>query len=273
MSSFKYLDKEVFYLVEGEGKPIVILNGIMMSTKSWTPFVSSLTVQNQLIRVDFFDQGLSAKLPGTSYTQEIQVDLLEALLQHLNLPKVSIVGISYGGEVAVQYAIKYPNRVDRLMLFNTTAFTSPWLKEIGRGWIAAGKTRNGQAYYQTTIPVIYSPQYFESRLDWMKKREQVLIPIFSNPEFLDAMERLTLSAESYDVRNHLSQITAKTLIVSAEEDYLTPMENQNYLAKQIKNSELIKIPGAGHASMYEKPLLFTSLILGFVNVKDIEYSI
>lgn len=273
MSSFNYQGKDVFYLVEGTGKPIVILNGIMMSTKSWTPFVSSLTVYNQLIRLDFFDQGLSAKLPDTTYTQQIQVDLLSALLHHLNLSKVSIVGISYGGEVAVQFAIQYPDMVDRLLLFNTTAYTSPWLKEIGRGWIAAGKTRNGQAYYQTTIPVIYSPHYFESRLDWMKKREQVLIPIFSNPDFLDAMERLTLSAESYDVRDKLSLITAKTLIVSAEEDYLTPMDNQSYLSEHIQNSELIKIPNAGHASMYEKPLLFTSLILGFVNVKDTEYQI
>ncbi len=273
MSSFQFQGKEVYYITEGTGKPIVILNGIMMSTKSWAPFVSSLTDQNQLIRVDFFDQGLSEKLPNVTYTQMIQVELLKGLIDHLKLEMISIVGISYGGEVAVQFAIHYPNLVDRLLLFNTTAYTSPWLKEIGRGWIEAGKTRNGQAYYQTTIPVIYSPHYFESRLDWMKKREQVLIPIFSNPDFLDAMERLTMSAESYDVRDQLSKITAKTLIISAEEDFLTPMENQIYLFNHIKGSELVKIPKVGHASMYERPLLFTSLVLGFVNVKETEYQI
>lgn len=273
MSSFKFQGKEVFYLVEGQGKPIVILNGIMMSTKSWAPFVNSLTSQNQLIRLDFFDQGQTEKLTNESYTQMIQVELLKALLDHLKLNQVSIVGISYGGEVAVLFAITYPSSVDRLLLFNTTAYTSPWLKEIGRGWIEAGKTRNGQAYYQTTIPVIYSPHYFESKLEWMKNREKVLIPIFSNPVFLDAMERLTLSAESYDVREKLHLITAKTLIVSAEEDYLTPMYNQTYLFNHIKDSELVKIPKAGHASMYERPLLFTSLVLGFVNVIDTTYQI
>jgi len=273
MSYFNHNNHQFFYTVEGSGKPILILNGIMMSTKSWAPFVHTLSAQNTLIRLDFYDQGQSDKIPGESYTQSIQVELIQALLQHLNLEKTSIVGISYGGEVALQFAIQYPNSVDRLLLFNTAAYTSPWLQDIGKGWIAASKTRNGQAYYQTAIPVIYSPHYYESKLEWMKKREQILIPIFSNPEFLDAMERLTNSAEHYDVRAELSHIQAKTLIVSAEEDYLTPMANQEYLYQHIKGSELIKIPVSGHASMYERPLLFTTLVLGFVNVLDTEYLI
>ncbi|MFA5419459.1 MAG: alpha/beta hydrolase, partial [Bacteroidales bacterium] len=261
------------YSIEGQGKPILILNGIMMSTKSWTSFVHSLSQQNVLIRLDFFDQGQSTKLPNEIYTQEIQVDLIQGLLEHLQIKKVNLVGISYGGEVALQFAIKYPDLVERMVLFNTTAYTSPWLKDIGRGWIAAGKTRNGQAYYQTAIPVIYSPHYYESKLEWMKKREALLVPIFSNPEFLDAMERLTISAESYDVRDKIHLVQAKTLIVSAEEDYLTPLDNQKYLYEHIPGSEWIKIPVSGHASMYERPLLFMTLVLGFINVADTEYAI
>ena len=273
MSSFVYNGKEVFYLLEGNGKPILILNGIMMSTKSWAPFVKAFTKHNTLLRVDFFDQGQTSKLPGETYTQDLQVDLLDALLNHLQIPSISIVGISYGGEVAIQYAIKFPSCVTRMILFNTTAYTSPWLTDIGRGWIAAGHTRNGRHYYQTTIPVIYSPHYYETKLDWMKKREEQLIPVFSNPEFLDAMERLIISAESFDVRNSLHLIQAKTLIISAEMDYLTPVDNQEFLHHQIKGSDWIKIPYAGHASMYEKPLLFTSLVLGYINVDETEYTI
>jgi len=194
-------------------------------------------------------------------------------LLHLQIAKINLVGISYGGSVAVLFAIKYPTLVDRMILFNTTPATGEWLRDIGRGWIATGKTRNGQAYYQTTIPVIYSPHYYQTKIEWMRRREIQLIPIFSNPDFLDAMERLTLSAESYDSRTRLGTITAKTLIVSAEEDYLTPLDNQKDLYDHIKGSEWIKIPVAGHASMYERPLLFTSLVLGFINVVDLEYAI
>lgn len=272
MAILNYQGKSVYYDVKGEGKPILILNGIMMSTKSWEPFVPTLSEHNMLIRLDFLDQGQSDRL-NEAYTQEIQVGILVELLLELNLPKVSVVGISYGGEIAVQFAYLYPHLVDRLILFNTTPYTSPWLAEIGHSWVNIGKTRNGQNYYQATIPVIYSPSFYAGRLDWMKKREAYLVPLFSNPAFLDAMERLTVSAESYDARAHLSKITAPTLIVSGDEDYLTPLADQKKLHEAIKGSYHLVLPGVGHASMYEKPMMFSTLVLGFINAKDTTYTI
>lgn len=273
MAILDFKGRSIYYDVTGEGRPILILNGIMMSTKSWEPFVSSLSKNNQLIRLDFMDQGQSDKLENSEYNQSIQVDIIHQLLHKLKIKKINIVGISYGGEVALLYATTYPMMIERLVLFNTTAYTSPWLAEIGYSWNAIGKTRNGKNYYEAAIPIIYSPSYYEKHLDWMKKREQVLIPVFSDPTFLDAMERLTNSAEHYDVRDKLERIKSPTLIVSADEDYLTPIKNQVYLHEHIKGSEYIMVPNAGHALMYEKPLLFTSLILGFINVSDTSYHI
>lgn len=273
MAILNFKGRSIYYDVKGSGKPILILNGIMMSTKSWEPFVSSFTENNQLIRLDFFDQGQSERLENSVYGQSLQVQVIEALLEELKLAKINIVGISYGGEVAVQFACQYPSHVERLVLFNTTANTNAWLAEIGHSWINIGKTRNGQNYYQATIPVIYSPSFYEKRLDWMKKREAYLVPIFSDPSFLDAMERLTNSAETYDARNELSKIIAPTLIVSTDEDYLTPLANQRELQKLIKDAYLVMIPGVGHASMYEVPMLFSTLVLGFINTKDTTYNI
>lgn len=273
MSLLNFKGRNIYYDVQGEGKPILILNGIMMSTKSWEPFVKSFSANNQFIRVDFIDQGQSDKLENSAYTLDIQVEILESLIKHLDVHKVNIVGISYGGEVATLFAIKYPYLVDRLVLFNTTPYTSPWLAEIGHQWNAIGRTRDGQTYYQATIPVIYSPSYYEARLDWMKNREKILIPVFSNPVFLDAMERLTNSAESYDARKDIKNIEAPTLIVAADEDALTPLKNQIELHEQIKHSELVILPGVGHASMYERPMLFVSLVLGFINTLETEYKV
>lgn len=273
MSTFSYQNHQIFYDVKGSGKPILILNGIMMSTRSWEPFVESFIENNMLIRLDFLDQGQSDRLEGQSYDQSIQVDLIHQLMIELKLEKINIVGISYGGEVAISFAIKYPDLVSRLVLFNTTPYTSPWLKEIGHQWNQIGRTRDGSTYYKATIPVIYSPSFYEKRLDWMKKREQILLPIFSNPVFLDQMERLTNSAESFDAREGLSKISAPTLIIAADEDYLTPISNQKQLHEFIKGSELVILPGVGHASMYEKPLLFMTLVLGFINTKDTTFTI
>ena len=273
MAQLSFKGRNIYYDVIGEGKPILLLNGIMMSTKSWEPFVSSLSLNNQLIRLDFIDQGQSEKLENSAYTQDIQVEVIVTLLKELHLSKVNVVGISYGGEIAVLLSSLYPHLVDRLILFNTTPHTSPWLAEIGHSWINIGKTRNGQNYYQATIPVIYSPSFYEKRLDWMKKREAILTPIFSNPTFLDAMERLTNSAESYDARTLLENIVAPTLIVSGDEDFLTPLSDQKKLHQMIKGSYHVILPGVGHASMYEVPMLFTTLVLGFINAKDTLYTV
>jgi pimeloyl-ACP methyl ester carboxylesterase len=275
MSVFKLNGREIFYELDGDAqKPkLVILNGIMMSTKSWAPFINTFKENFQVLRMDFFDQGQSTKLPGESYTHDIQIDALKDLLDYLHIDKINIVGISYGGNAGLAFACKYQERVERLMLFNSTAYTTDWLKDIGDGWNLAGRTRNPELYYKIAIPVIYSEKYYAEKIEWMRAREIQLKPVFSNPVFLDAMERLTISAESYDVRDKLEDLEIPVMIISAEQDTLTPVQDQEYLDKLIKNSYWIKLPGVGHASMYENPLIFTSLITGFFLVKDTTYTI
>ena len=268
MSIFKYKNKEVFYKIDGEisddKEIIIILNGIMMSTLSWEIFVEPFSKNNTLIRFDMFDQGQSSKL-DEDYTQEIQVELLKNLLDFLEVKNVNIVGISYGASVALQFAAEYQNYINKLIIANVVAKTSPWLKAIGDGWNEVAKSRNGLAYYNISIPYIYSPQFYTSNLTWMEERKKMLIPLFSNEVFLDAMVRLTKSAETHDVVESLKLIKTKTLILSSEEDYLTPVFEQVYIDKMLPNSNLVIIPECGHASMYEKPELFTSITLGFIN--------
>lgn len=162
----------------------------------------------------------------------------------------------------MQIAIQHPHTVERLLLFNTTAYTNDWLKEIGHAWNLA--STNAEAYYGTTIPVIYSSNFYENKREWMTRRKEILLKIFANPDFAQAMVRLTNSANDLDVRKQLHKIQCPCLIVGSEEDAITPLSHQRYLHEQIKGSQLVVVPGSGHASMYEKPMLFSSLVLGFV---------
>ena len=270
MSIFTFKEYDIHYIVDGDlnsqKEVIVLLNGIMMSTASWEIFKKSFSDNNALIRYDMIDQGGSSKV-GFQYTQEIQVEILKALLDHLKIQKVNVVGISYGASVALQFAVRFQSYINKLVVANVVAKTSPWLKAIGDGWNQVGKTRNGEAYYNIAIPYIYSPQFYTKRLDWMENRKKILIPVFSNPEFLDAMERLTISAETHDVVSSLNDIIVDTLIISSKEDYLTPVFEQIYLTNHMPNSKIVVLEECGHASMYEKPELFASLVLGHINQK------
>lgn len=270
MAEFIFEGKNIHYETYGEGKPLLLLNGIMMSCASWVEFIQPLSAQNQLILLDMLDQGKSDKMTE-SYDHAIQIRLVDALLEHLGLSSVCIAGISYGSEVGLEYSILHPDKVERLMLFNATAATGPWLDDIGKAWnLASG---DAMQYYYTSIPVIYSPGFYKKHNDWMERRRQLLGPVFSNEVFINAMIRLTNSSSNYDVRDRLHELECPTLIVSCQQDYLTPIEEQQYLAQHIKNSHYLVLQDSGHASMYEQPLLFTSLILGFTNCAKTAFSI
>lgn len=273
MAYFLFNNKKVYYEVHGQGKPLLILNGIMMSTASWRFFVKSFSAQNMLILMDFLDQGQSEKLVDESYTQALQVEVTNALLEHLHVSQVSLMGISYGGEVAQQFAIQYPQKLDRLLLFNTCAYTSPLLADIGKAWNLAAESGNGASYYYTTIPIIYSPAYYARRLEWMRNREKILLPVFGNPDFTKAMVRLTKSADTHDVRDKLHLIMVPTLVVSSDQDMITPIIEQESMIKGLPNAHHVLLTDTGHASMYERPLVFAALVLGFVNVTETEFNI
>lgn len=264
----EYKNYKIHYQVDGDitnsKETLIILNGIMMSTVSWDVFVDAFTENNVLIRYDMIDQGESTKV-DFQYTQELQVEILNALIDHLKLEKTNLVGISYGASVALQYSCKYPDKVNKLVIANGVAKTSPWLKAIGDGWNQVAKTRDGEAYYNITIPYIYSPQFYTKNVEWMENRKKLLVPLFSDAAFLDRITRLTISAETHDTLEELHNITADTLIISSLEDYLTPPFEQKIIHSRIKKSTLIEIPECGHASMYEVPDLFGSLVLGHIN--------
>ena len=273
MAYFKYLNKNIYYEISGTGKPVIILNGIMMSTRSWDVFTDSFSAEFMFIRVDFIDQGRTDSF-SESYDLGMQVELLKELIEVLKLEKVNLVGISYGGEVALSFAIKYQSLVERMIVFNTVSHTNKKLAETGHLWNYHAKLRNYEKYYDLTIPVIYSDDFINENHEWMKKREGLLLNgPFKDHGFLDRMIRLTDSAEFYDVREELSKLFIPVLIVGAEEDKLTPLFEQRLLKSLIPGSKLIIFPGVGHASMYEVPELFVSVVIGYFKPHKIDYKI
>ncbi|MDR0719959.1 MAG: alpha/beta hydrolase [Treponema sp.] len=272
MAEFEFQQKKVYYESYGSGEPILILNGIMMSTKSWGPFIENFSHNNRLILVDFFDQGQSARMTW-AYDHGIQRALTGALLDHLGIENVNICGISYGAEVGLGFAVKHPERVRRLVLFNGAARTAPLLADIGHAWNEAAKLEGGLAYYLAAIPVIYSDAYYERQKDWMDKRKELLVPYFANPEVKERLIRLTNSSENFNVADELSRLDMPVLVVSAENDYLIPLREQETLIRGIKDVHHVVLPDCGHASIYEKPLLFCALTLGFINAAQTGFAL
>ena len=103
----------------------------------------------------------------------------------------------------------------------------------------------------------------------MQNRKQVLTQgAFSNKGFLDRMVRLTRSAKSHNVVDRLSEINCPVLIMSSDQDHVTPVEEQVLLREHIKGAMHVLLPKTGHAAFYERPDLFVSVMMGFINHQE-----
>jgi pimeloyl-ACP methyl ester carboxylesterase len=265
---FRFEEKNIYFETHGSllGEPLLLLNGIFMSSASWSPFVSALSRDHRLILMDFPDQGRSDKMQE-SYGQEFQVEAAVALLDHLEVESAHVAGISYGGEVALLMALTHPDRIRRLVLANTTSCTNPWLRDMGKAWEYAIKSHDGGQFFKTCIPPVYSPGFYARHHEWMSKREDMYGKVFT-PEIYEGFLRLIKSAETFDVRKRLGEVAAPTLVISAEYDHVTPVAEQEYLVNHIGNAAHLLIKNAGHAAMYEKPQEFVSAVLGFLRVTE-----
>lgn len=266
MSFFHYKNYKIYYDIQGnkEGEPLIILNGLMMSTLSWMGLIKGFE-EYKIVLVDFLDQGFSSRLEGESYDQWLQAEVVDSLIKELKLENVNLLGVSYGGEVGMKYAVKYGENLRSLILSNTAARTNELLKDMGRGWELASEMKDKRGFFKITLPVIYSIKFYEENAEMLRAREDFFVEKLDEGWYR-GVKRLIRSAENHNVENCIKDINVPTLIIGSTEDILTPISQQKILHDKIKNSKLIVIQDAGHAAMYEKSYEWCSSIKGFMEV-------
>ena len=266
---------DIFYEIKGNKdgtESVIMLNGLMMSTMSWYPLLGGLD-NYKIYLLDFIDQGKSSKFDGKEYSQDLQKKILESFIHELDIKKPHIIGTSYGGEVAIRYAIGNSHKIKSLVLSNTTFCTNHLLKEIGRGWIDACEVENKRLFFKCTLPYIYSKEFYEEKKEWLNAREELFVKNIP-AEWYEGVKRLIISAEDLHVsQESLKSIKVPTMIITSDKDKLISLSDSKILNKQIHNSRCVSIIGAGHAAMYEKPNEWVSIIRGFIENIEIDIKI
>ncbi|KAF2955303.1 alpha/beta hydrolase [Marinitoga sp. 38H-ov] len=252
----------IYYEVHGEGKPLVLLNGIMMSTASWIEHIKILKNYFQVIVYDMRDQGKSSKL-SIKYDISVHSEDLKKLLEHLGLKKVNLLGLSYGGQVAEIFASKYPEYVDKLILSNTTYKVDNFLASVGEAWKVAAKTYDGESFFDLALPFIYSKTFYNNNYNWLKNRRKIFKELLTK-EWFDGFIRLASSNLNFDVSNEIEKIKCETLLIAADEDIITPISDMEFINKKIKKSEMVIIKNSGHAAFLEKINIYCNIVKGFL---------
>lgn len=252
----------LYYETCGEGEPLAFLNGIFMSTKSWSFQTPIFSKKYKVLLHDFRGQWQSDK-PSGKYSLELHVDDFQKLLMHLNVDKIHVVGTSYGGEVAMLFAIKYPEIVKSLTIISSVSEIHSALKLLGERWLNAAKTRDPKIFITEWLADVYSEEFLKNNWDFLWPRLNEAFKILD----FDAVIRLSesfLDLEKNPLTSELKKIIAPTLIIAAELDKVKPIKYSKIIHDQISGSELYLIRESGHVVVIEKAEKINTIVLGFL---------
>jgi 3-oxoadipate enol-lactonase len=262
-----YLDlndgAKIYYEVHGEGEPVIFLHGIMMNTLSWLAFIPELSKRFKLILLDFRDQGQSSKMQE-QYGQDIHVGDILSLLDELNISRAHMMGLSYGGQVALRFALQHQGRIKSFCLFNTPNRVTNHLRQIGIAWETAAELNDGERFFQLAIPFIYSEPFYEAHLDFLMERQKIFKSLLTK-EWFEGFVRLSRSVKDYALSpQELKTIKVPTLLVGADLDIVVSNRSMKEIHENIPNCEWLIIPDAGHGAFLEKMNEFLTILIGFV---------
>lgn len=185
---------------------------------------------------------------------------LAGLLDALDIEKAHIGGISYGAEISMVFALRYPQRTQSLIVIDGVSEIHPLLHAQTYPWLMAAERNDPELLLKTS----YHMNFGE---DWIKVNQAFIESSVERYAELDmkALARLMKAFYDLDITDQLSNIKAPTLVIAGEEDLIKGRQYANIIANQIINCELVLVPGSGHALCLEKPAVLNTLLLGFVS--------
>lgn len=253
---------KIFYLEAGDAsKPkVILLHGLGADAASWQFNIAALSAKYHVIAPDQIGFGKSDK-PLLKYRVATYVDFLDKFMQELKIEKASLVGNSLGGWIAARTAIKYPNRVEKIVLAD-----------------AAGlKPSEGD------MKLIYSLN-FSTREEARTLGKLVFynFAFFDNDTFIDeALSKRVLAGDAYTINSliesirrdedflegQLGSVKKPTLIIWGRQDGLLKLADGERFNKEITGSQLVVFDRCGHAPQVEKAADFNREVLKFLEAK------
>jgi proline iminopeptidase len=271
-----YFDVEGASLVpsgdrEPREKPVlfVLPGGPGCDHANLRPALTPLSDKAQLVYLDYRGCGRSGPCPPETYTMDDHVDDIEALREYLGLNTIGLIGVSYGGMVALTYATRYNHNLSHMVL----VVTAPDHRFIKRAQEILAE--RGTPEQQRTAERLWAGE-FENEQQ-MHEYFEVLGPMYSlrfdlaeerSRRYLLAPDVINAAYGGYlrewDVVDELPRITAPTLVIAARHDWITAPEFSIEIAQRIPGSELRMFDNSGHAVQVDEHDAFIDVVRGWL---------
>ena len=246
--------------------PIVLLHGTSASLHTWEGWVAALQTKRRVISLDLPGFGLTGPFPDGDYRMSHYSAFLAHVLDQLQVPRAVVAGNSFGGQLAWQFALDHPQRVERLVLVD-----------------AAGYPRNA-----TSIPIGFRLAQIPALAPLMANLlprqmiEASIRNVYGDPskvsdELIDRYYELTLragnrealrqrfiQAEAGQGFTRIAELKVPTLIIWGGRDELIPPDNAERFKRDIQGSRLVLFDDLGHVPQEEDPSRTVAVLMGFL---------
>lgn len=269
-SSVRVGDIDMSYKIFGTGPPILLIMGFGGTINNWPPaFLKDLSSSHTVVVFD--NRGMGSTTTGIKkFSMKQFTEDTAAFLDALNIKRTDVLGISMGGKIAQELALRHPDKVGKLVLISTYCGSNKNVPSYDK------ETQTMLRKALTNSTFLASPEgrkllaYLTYPQEWLKENQG--LPkngdaTISNHATLDSetLKRQLEAEQTWDgVCGKLKRINHPTLIMTGIEDIVVPSAHSLILAENIPGAWLVPIKGAGHAVIAQYPDKVSEVILAFL---------
>jgi len=252
----------LYYEIHGRGEPLMLVAGLGSDSQSWQPVMEELSRHFLVITPD--NRGTGRTVPQDVETSIPQIaDDCMALARHLGLSSFNLLGHSMGGFVALDLATRYPDAVDKLILAGTSASNPKCNDLLFSDWASTLESGMDKTqWFHSIFYWLFTEQFFENG-DAVDAALRYAVD-YPYPQSAVAFRKQVEAIVGFDCFEQLSGVTAKTLIISGQEDILFPPDASASLMQAISGAAFSVIAHAAHSIHMEQPQVFTDCVLDFL---------
>jgi pimeloyl-ACP methyl ester carboxylesterase len=245
---------------EADRPVLVFLNGTGQTTIYWETHAAAFAKHYRVLRYDARAQGKSAIGKG-SLSAEIHVCDLQQLLEHLNVAKAHMVGISHGAYIALKLAAAAPESVSRLVLCSIGKDSQAYLKQITHAWQQILQRSDLKTMVWAMVPLVFGKRFFKQNREIVDK---IVNAIAGRNDKAALMAHLSALSAYPSPETYVRSVQCPTLVISGSDDPIVSHLDARELAAAC-NGRYEAFAQTGHSIPAEAPALFQQVVLDFLN--------